>query len=61
MARDADGSTPGLAGGGPGEGHRPGYREYAVVLVVIVILGAVALAVFGGQTTQILSVTSGSI
>ncbi len=61
MHHDADGSEPKPPGVGNRSEPGPRYREYALVLVAIAIVGAVALALFGGQTSHVLSVVSPAI
>ena len=41
--------------------ERPGIATYAVFIVVIAIVGLGALVLFGGQTSVILSTTSGAV
>lgn len=38
-----------------------GLAEYVIALAVIAVVALLALILFGGQTSQILSATSGSI
>ena len=40
---------------------RPALREYLAFLALLVVISGAALWLFGGQTSQILSATSGSV
>jgi hypothetical protein len=43
------------------ENQGPRIGEYAIILVVVALIGFLALALAGGQTSMILSTVSGSV
>lgn len=43
------------------ENHGPSLAEYVTIIVIVAVIGLLALALAGGQTSVILSTVSGSV